>query len=103
MKQQPKLISLSVEDASVINESLIAYAHAAFPMNGSECTQGSRQALLDIAFKILNSTSKPFKVKKRLVPLLSDAITWYLTEEDTGFDANNSTKECLYYLSLIKP
>ena len=59
------------------------YAHAAFPIGGSECAQVSREALLAIAQRLANCSDAAIPLKPRQIPLLKAAIHWYFTEIKT--------------------
>jgi hypothetical protein len=78
-----RIIKLSEQDALSISNALTAYASAAYPCGGSECSQASHQTLLEIANKIGQSYMVPIEIKKRQLPTIKVALKWYF-EENAG-------------------
>ena len=64
-------------------EVLSTYAHAAFPIGGSECAQATRESLLDMANRMGNCIENTFAINARQRPMLKSAINWYFTEVES--------------------
>jgi hypothetical protein len=78
-------IAVSQSQARKIAEAIEVYAHAAYPIGGSDCAQVSREALLDsaIAFASLE-TDGIVQVRKRQRGPLKAAVDWYFSLEGPG-------------------
>ena len=63
---------------------LSTYAHAAFPIGGSECAQATRESLLDMANRMDNCVENTFTINARQRPMLKSAINWYFTEVESN-------------------
>ncbi|CAA6827717.1 MAG: Unknown protein [uncultured Thiotrichaceae bacterium] len=61
-----------------LKKVITTYAHAAYPVGGSDCAAATRQALLDVADKLL--TSEMVDISARQRPMLKSAVSWYFTE-----------------------
>ena len=78
-------IAVSQSQALKIAEAIEVYAHAAYPVGGSDCAQVSRDALLDSA-KAFSSikTDGIVQVRKRQRRPLKAAVDWYFSMEGPG-------------------
>jgi len=56
------------------------YAHAAFPIGGSECAQATRESLLDMAQRLNVTLEQSIVLNRRQVPMLKSAVKWYFSE-----------------------
>ena len=59
---------------------LSTYAHAAFPVGGSDCAQATRESLLDMALRLAENKDDVFAINPRQIPMLKSAIKWYFSE-----------------------
>ena len=78
-------IAVSQSQAQKIAEAIAVYAHAAYPVGGSDCAQVSRDALLDTA-KAFSSLEADgiVQVRKRQRRPLRAAVDWYFSLEGPG-------------------
>lgn len=78
-------IAVSQSQARKIAEAIEVYAHAAYPVGGSDCAQVSRDALLDSA-KAFSSLEADgiVQVRKRQRRPLKAAVDWYFSMEGPG-------------------
>jgi len=78
-------IAVSQSQALKIAEAIEVYAHAAYPVGGSDCAQVSREALLDSA-KAFSSLEADdiVQVRKRQRRPLKAAVDWYFSMEGPG-------------------
>ena len=78
-------IAVSQSQAQKIAEAIAVYAHAAYPVGGSDCAQVSRDALLDSA-KAFSSleTDGIVQLRKRQRRPLKAAVDWYFSMEGPG-------------------
>ena len=78
-------IAVSQSQALQIAEAIEVYAHAAYPVGGSDCAQVSRDALLDSA-KAFSSleTDGIVQLRKRQRRPLKAAVDWYFSLEGPG-------------------
>ena len=78
-------IAVSQSQAHQIAEAIEVYAHAAYPVGGSDCAQVSRDALLDSA-KAFSSLEADgiVQVRKRQRRPLKAAVDWYFSLEGPG-------------------
>ncbi len=78
-------IAVSQSQALKIAEAIEVYAHAAYPIGGSDCAQVSRDALLDSA-KAFSSLEADgiVQVRKRQRRPLKAAVDWYFSMEGPG-------------------
>lgn len=90
------LITLSPDTAENIAEALKAYATAAYPPGGSECSQATHQTLFDLAnkIKILGPDGK-LRLKKRQLPVMKTAINWYYSEDKAAENKQGITAQIL--------
>lgn len=56
------------------------YADVAFPLGGSDCAASSREALQQIANKIIQS--EQVEISRRQRPLLKSAVKWFFTDSE---------------------
>ena len=54
------------------------YAHAAYPVGGSDCAATTRMALLELAYKVTAEVNIDISTRQR--PMLKSAIEWFYTE-----------------------
>ena len=54
------------------------YAHAAYPVGGSDCAATTRLALLELAEKVETEINIDISTRQR--PMLKSAIDWFYTE-----------------------
>jgi len=78
-------IAVSQSQARKIAEAIEVYAHAAYPVGGSDCAQVSRDVLLDSA-KAFSSLEADgiVQVRKRQRRPLKAAVDWYFSMEGPG-------------------
>jgi len=78
-------IAVSQSQALKISEAIEVYAHAAYPVGGSDCAQVSRDALL-VSAKAFSSieTDGIVQVRKRQRRPLKAAVDWYFSFEGPG-------------------
>ena len=78
-------IAVSQSQAQQIAEAIEVYAHAAYPVGGSDCAQVSRVALLDSAKSFSSLETYGFvQVRKRQRRPLKAAVDWYFSFEGPG-------------------
>lgn len=77
------LIRLTQADSLAISNALVAYANAAYPSCGSECSQATNQTLKELAERISHSHETPVQLKKRQHPMIKAAIRWFYNPENT--------------------
>lgn len=95
MKKRQLLFSCS-HDACIKLASIIStYAHAAFPVGGSECAQATRESLLDMADRINNCRDDTVAINARQRPMLKSAINWYFADVETDDAQRNDLLERL--------
>ncbi len=58
-----------------------AYADAAYPTGGSECAQAAREALRDAAARCDLHPGGQLTLRKRLLPQLRTAVSWFAGEQ----------------------
>jgi hypothetical protein len=96
MRQRVVEIALPMELAGALAEAVTAYAHAAFPMGGSECAQVSREALLDTAGLCQAHQGGPLTLRKRQLAQLRAAVDWYFSEQaPTDSGAGDALRQVL--------
>lgn len=66
-----------------LHKILALFINNAFPSNGSDCAQATRDSLLELSEKI-KSSSESHEINKRQRPLLKTAITWYFEEVEVS-------------------
>jgi hypothetical protein len=82
------------ESCQKLYKILTLFIHSAFPPNGSDCAQATRESLLGLCDKIKNS-GDICEINKRQRPLLKTAITWYFEEIEVS---DNSQQQALLLL-----
>lgn len=80
MKKRMISFDTSAGAGKSMSEVITAYAHAAYPVGGSDCAATTRQALLEVADKLLGAGEVDISARQR--PMLKAAINWYYTEVD---------------------
>ena len=80
MKQKTLELDCSQPLARQLARAVRAYAEAAFPPGGSECTQVSRQTLVESAVAIAEHGGGSLRIRKRQVVQLRAAVRWYFRE-----------------------
>lgn len=65
-----------------LHKILTLFINNAFPPNGSDCAQATRDSLLELSEKI--NSNENCEINKRQRPLLKTAITWYFEEVEVG-------------------
>ena len=80
MKRGVVDVTSDMATARELARVLRAYAHAAYPPNGSECAQVARSTLLDTAATCERHTGGALQMRRRQLPILRAAIRWWLTE-----------------------
>ena len=76
-------IRLDIEASQAVGKALYAYADAAYPPGGSECSQASNQSLKQLAESFLIANKTPLKLKKRQLPMIKAAIRWFYSPDST--------------------
>lgn len=71
-----------------LGQVLRVYVNTAYPRNGSECSQATRAALLQLAEQIAlaSAESRPVLLQRRQLPTLRTAVEWYFSEVQKGMD-----------------
>jgi len=78
-------IAVSQSQARKLAEAIEVYAHAAYPIGGSDCAQVSREALLDSAKAFSSLETYGFvQVRKRQRRPLKAAVDRYFSMEGPG-------------------
>jgi len=79
-------ISCSPVQAEAIAKALLTYAHAAYPVGGTECSQVAHETLLESARTLMqiSETNKQVELRKRQRSIFSAAVDWYFSEEGPG-------------------
>ena len=80
MKKRRLQFSCADDACQHLSKTIIAYAHAAFPVGGSDCTQATRESLLDMALRLAENKEDVFAINPRQLPMLKSAIKWYFSE-----------------------
>lgn len=90
----PKKRTLAIDttrgQGEALQKVITTYAHAAYPVGGSDCAAATRQALLDVAGQLLDSEKVEISARQR--PMLKSAVNWYFTEVEKG---NSEIQEML--------
>ncbi len=81
MREKTVRLSCSRELASGLATALRAFAQAAYPLGGSECSQAARAALLDTAAQCEAHMDGPLVLRRRLMPQLRTAVRWSLSPD----------------------
>jgi hypothetical protein len=65
-----------------LGQVLRVYTNAAYPLDGSECSQATRAALIQLAEQIAlaGEESRPVQLQRRQLPTLRTAVEWYFSE-----------------------
>lgn len=60
------------------------YVDVAFPLGGSDCAAASREAIQQIANKIMlsDSNEKQAEISRRQRPMLKSAVKWFYTQSE---------------------
>ena len=79
-------VSCSATQAKAIAEALLTYAHAAYPLGGTECSQVAHETLLDSARTLmtLNDEITSVELRKRQRSIFAAAIDWCFSDEGPG-------------------
>ena len=64
--------------AEALTNVIRHYAHAAYPIGGSDCAATTRMALIELAEKITAEINIDISTRQR--PMLKSAIEWFYTE-----------------------
>ena len=83
-KKKSRIVQLTEEESRAVSRGLVAYANAAYPPGGSECSQASNQTLKEIALQLGNSHLQPAELKKRQIPMIKAALRWFYSSEESG-------------------
>lgn len=64
------------------------YINAAYPPDGSECSQATRSSLMQLVEKIGRKAAQQQTVNlpRRQLPMLRTAVDWYFSEIQKGMD-----------------
>lgn len=81
MKKRMIRFDASEGAGQAMHKVIATYAHAAYPVGGSDCAAATRQALLDVADLVLQGG--PVEISARQRPMLKAAIEWYFKEVKT--------------------
>ena len=67
---------------------LRVYVSAAYPQQGSACSQATRSALLQLAGRIASDSAngEAVHLQKRQLPLIRSAVSWYFSEVERDMD-----------------
>jgi hypothetical protein len=65
-----------------LGQVLRVYVNTAYPRNGSECSQATRAALIQLVEQITlaSEESRPVLLQRRQLPTLRTAVEWYFSE-----------------------
>jgi hypothetical protein len=65
-----------------LGQVLRVYTNAAYPRNGSECSQATRAALMQLAEEIAlaGEHARSVQLQRRQLPTLRTAVEWYFSE-----------------------
>lgn len=77
-KKRTLAINTTCGQGEALKKVITTYAHAAYPVGGSDCAAATRQALLDVADQLLDSERVEISARQR--PMLKSAVNWYFTE-----------------------
>lgn len=80
----PKSVTITCDAATAQQLAMVvrAYSDAAYPMGGSECGQAAREALDDAAARCGLHPGGQLTLRKRLLPQLRAAISWFAGEQE---------------------
>ncbi len=78
MKKRTFLFNGEAGAAKALVNVIQHYAHAAYPVGGSDCAATTRQALLELAEKVEAEVNIDISTRQR--PMLKSAIEWFYTE-----------------------
>jgi hypothetical protein len=70
------LVSCDADLATRLGQAIAAYAQAAYPPGGSECSQVARETLLDTASLCAAHDGGELALPKRQLALLRAAVDW---------------------------
>lgn len=77
-KKRTMAINTTQGQGKALQQVITTYAHAAYPIGGTDCAAATRQALLEIADKLLLAEQVEINARQR--PMLKSAVNWYYTE-----------------------
>jgi hypothetical protein len=80
MKKRTLTFSCTDNSCQYLATIIKHYAHAAFPVGGSECAQATRESLVDMAYGLDSTMEISVAINRRQVPMLKSAIKWYFSE-----------------------
>ena len=100
MKKRTFSIDCSSNDklCQELHNLLTLFINTAFPPLGSECSQATRESLLELNARIANNKEN-CEVNTRQRPLLKTAISWYFEEiKKSEFKKDKSKQQQLLQL-----
>ncbi len=100
-QKNTSLIRLLQTDSFAIHKALVAYANAAYPSYGSECSQATNQTLKELAERVSHSYETPIQLKKRQLPMIKAAIRWFYSSENTDASVQGIDPEKLIALISV--
>jgi hypothetical protein len=78
------LVSCDAALAARLGQVVAAYAEAAYPAGGSECSQVARETLLDTARLCLAHDGGELALPKRQLAMLRAAVDWVGEQTDSA-------------------
>lgn len=83
-KARTVAIRCDSQTADQLAEAIRGYANAAYPAGGSDCSQVSRNALLDTASLCEAHSTDELILRRRQLALLRNGVRWYFSEDGPG-------------------
>ncbi|MGD2119485.1 MAG: hypothetical protein PVG66_14075 [Chromatiales bacterium] len=80
MPRKTVRLTFNQTESAAIARAIAAYAQAAYPPGGTECSQVAHETLLDTARQIDNHTGE-LEIRRRQLPMLKAAINWYFSPD----------------------
>ncbi len=77
MRAKTLSIDCDPATAQALGEAIRNFAHAAYPVGGSECSQVAREALLDTAAACSAHPGGELVLRRRQLSQLRSAVTWF--------------------------
>lgn len=86
MRTKTFTLDVTTGEAKQIATALHAFAYAAYPPGGSECSQVAHETLIDSARQVAQQAAGngPAPLRRRQRTLLKAAVQWYFSDEGPG-------------------
>lgn len=79
---KPRTVAIDCDAATTtrLADAVRAYANAAHPPGGSDCSHVARETLLDTARYCEQTAGAPLQLRRRQISLLRAAVDWYFAQ-----------------------